>query len=287
MKEKNTKRIHNRIYSINVIARPRKDYSNLKESVARHRFWRYYCGKDKLDIEECEGRFESSFGLHLKTMFSKHFYESWYGNNHRIEYIEGVEKDSYPAGKLLSQVGFKARIKGYSSLDFSLEIAGAENLAKLLGGNFDLFMILLEAYLPSAFDSIQNYEYDKNPLLFETTATEDLIELFANEAGVQKTKTSVSRKANWVWIVNNFSLLFPVLLALLVCYAALKYTYSIDESLQASLKEVRKSEQLLLERSMRRVSELESKLLDHINSEVVDSNNSDNNKPNETKKKDK
>ena len=52
----------------------------------------------------------------------------------------------------LEQIFFETHIDGYQSLEISVGIAGLQQLANVFDGNFELFLMFLNAYVADAFN---------------------------------------------------------------------------------------------------------------------------------------
>lgn len=179
---------------------------------------------------------------------------------------------------LLPLVGFEVRYLNYGSLDLTLEIAGAKNLASLFEGNLDLFLIFLHGYLPAAFQTATNL--DPSGLTFNAFPSADLASVFASAnapvspepappmqpahtpqpASPAPTPSPVppaTDRLKSAWLIANYSLVVPVLLSLLVLYVWAKGLSEERAELQALHKELLLREQALVKISVDRSLELD------------------------------
>ncbi len=216
-------------------------YKELSNDSAREAFWRSLSSQSERmpSPEECEARIRRRFGTHLKRHLTNYCRESWgaiqpESSNHSTS---GNELERRAAE--LACVFFEADIEGYSSLNLGIDIAGAKELAGILGGNFDVFMMFASAYIPRAFADALDDSIPEQAVDFEIKASGATREAFAGvnnatsgqfqqqptpgppQGGATKGRVAIlGKQIDFIWAVSNFSLLPLVLLTLLVCYVA-------------------------------------------------------------------
>lgn len=124
---------------------------------------------------------------------------------------------------LLPLVGLEFTNIGYGSLDLTLDITGIKNLVDLFDGNFDLFMMFMQTYLPTAFGaSLSELNIPDEDFQFDICPTSSLLSAFAAPAGGRPAPTNTDRsyRMQAMWLLTNFSLVVPVLVALFIMYVA-------------------------------------------------------------------
>src|SRR5262249_31075245 len=149
---------------------------------------------------------------------------------------------------LIPLVGLEVTTISYGSLDLALEFTGLKHLVDLFDANFDLFMMFMAAYLPTAFGaSLSELGFlNETDFEFNVVPSGALTTAFATPAGgttqtpaspSQATAASQKEKSRLkkMWLLTNSTLMVPVALALIVMYVA--YKGVVDE--KAELAAVR------------------------------------------------
>lgn len=165
---------------------------------------------------------------------------------------------------LLPLVSFQLRQIEYGSLDLALEIAGIQQLAKLFDGNFDVFMMFMEGYLPVAFEeTLAPFHIDTEFLLFEAVPSQAVFADFAS-ASRPSVAARMRDKAESMRLLVNGTLVIPVLLALAVLYVAAKNVAQERGELAALRKELSVRELTLAKSAIERAAQLERAQLEMI-----------------------
>jgi len=150
-----------------------------------------------------------------------------------------------------------------------LVIEPVEKLVNLFDSNFEYFHTFFDTFLPSAFvaslarnreDNVTNIFLDHRDFNFNATASDELKAAFTpkqeestgtsvtiaasqDEASLPPPKTvsadiTKMEKAQWYWKVANFSLVVPVILALLVLYHSCQKIDDVVKTQNEALKNV-------------------------------------------------
>lgn len=161
----------------------------------------------------------------------------------------------------LAAIFFQFKLSGYSSLDFSVEIAGIGHLARLLDNNFDLFMMLMAAYIPQSFYEAIPFGYEPDAISFDISADEDTREAFVERSA--RSQSMMGGVAGFareraLWMLINGTLLVPVLLALGICYVTYKGLADERAIIAANLQRVLAHEETFLKQSNDRLLALQN-----------------------------
>ena len=209
-----------------------------------------------------EGQFLDNFGLTLRELLIDHFHGAWGLDREDSYYIAPPLEQVYHLGLVI----FRPHIIAYGSLDFSVEIAGIDHLAKLFDGNFEIFASFLSGYLPQAFaSSLQPWTLV--PLEFEITPGRALRRSFKiHSESSTKDETSAESasfdaKARWLWLITNGSLVVPVLLSLGVLYVAARGLSDDRALLSQRMESVAKSQDAVIADQSQRLQSLEETVI--------------------------
>jgi hypothetical protein len=249
-----------------------RDENVFSEAEPRARFWRAVTHATRTSGETepalFERRLEESFGDDLKRRVVRYFHTSWRGDDHRQDFpgrvitLEKADKQ----GLALSHVFFEARVRGYGSLDFAVEIAGARDLAGLLDNNLDLFMMLMRAYIPETFRQVTNVYGNADAVSFDISASPELRDAFEGKPHRQLAlPQAMGGREFAIWAITNGTLLPAVLLALAVLYVTYKGVADERAIVAASQQSVLAHQEALLKESndrAKRLAALEEKLLE-------------------------
>ncbi len=261
---------------VRAVARDERRFNN--NSDARTRFWRAI--EEKTSPSEREERLKQNFGPALARKVASHLHQMW------GTHIDQMPPERFrivgPFGRAmerrmdaLSGVFFTFRLRGYSSLDFSVEIIGLRSLAQLIDNNFDVFMAMMSAYIPASFREAISFYGDADAISFELMPDEELRSAFEHAPARASSRggSASSPRDAALWLLTNTTLLLPVLLALAICYVTYKglaeeraaMTAHVDRLLthqEAFIKQnnerlqaMRKIEEQLIERAMQPVSQ--------------------------------
>jgi len=133
----------------------------------------------------------------------------------------------------LEQIFFETHIDGYQSLEISVGIAGLQQLANVFDGNFELFLMFLNAYVPDAFndtlyrwDIRDKFRYEVVPDKETNLAFDRIGRDSSTIVGEAGDSSAVGARARLAWIVANTSFVVPVILALVVLFVVYR---SLDE----------------------------------------------------------
>lgn len=224
--------------------------------------------------EQFEAELEQRFGDQLHRLLVEYFHDAWQGPGRgrgRNDPDRPILAPRVPSdASLLPLVNFKASVLGYHSLELGVAVAGAENLAKLFDDNYDLLAIFLGAYVPQAFEQTLSW-YDTSTSHFrfdvslEPEFVEDPVHRAQRDDGSPKAMSQslpLSDRAHRVWMIANFSLVVPVLLALLVLYVAFNHVSVQQTDLVAATSQLTKREERLLNAYEARIADLEKVNLD-------------------------
>lgn len=254
---------------VRVVARDENVYSYEEP---RARFWHAltHATKNAAEItpELFERRLEENFGDDLKRRVVNYFHTAWRGDHHqhdfpgRVVTIEKADKQ----GLALSHIFFEARVRGYGSLDFAVEIAGARDLAGLLDNNLDLLMMLMRAYIPDTFRQVTNVYGNEDAATFDISASPELREAFDKlPRRMPSLPTAMGGREFAIWALTNGTLLPAVLLALAVCYVTYKGLADERVIAAANQQRVLAHQEALLKQANERAQQLaaiETKLLE-------------------------
>ncbi len=212
------------------------------ESTKREQFWAYLratSGYGVADVKEkttrqLEVMLEQKFGLELHALLVKHFlinYSSEHGGQtlrNTSGKLRGDAQQEQDYARLLPRILFKARIRRYSSLVFGVDISSLEFLAKLFDGSYEAFEFFLDQYIPEAFLATfgeweGSAEYTLKP---DSTIRKTFNSLQAQNNQRQSLPSLALRRAEWMWILANTSLVVPSFAALLGAFLLI---YSVDK----------------------------------------------------------
>jgi hypothetical protein len=222
-------------------------------------------------IAKIEAQLHQVFGNILKRELTNYFSVVAYGENRfgpDLAQASVAIPDEYAL--LLPKVGFQLTQISYSSLDLSIEIAGAKSLAKLFDSNFELFWIFLQGHLPIVFQR-SLYEIGlpgqpmqitiiNSPALAQVFASESIAQRAMNPAGLEPVAPPAAKspdRLQSIWLISNLSLVVPVLLAIAVAYVALRSMQDERTEWQARMKVLDAREQAALKESRERITKLE------------------------------
>lgn len=245
---------------------------------ARTEFWQYirdecpqYSAEERYPIERLENLLRQDFGIEIKEQLIEYFWRSWSGgavSSRGVPKSQGLEEE----GRALAGVFFEARITGYGSLDLIVAIKGLGKLVKLFDSNLDLFTVFLSAYIPRAFC----HTFDsgiKGRLKYAIHVPESTAAQFKPKSvqpappARDESPKSDGDRAEKYWLIANFSLVVPVVLALAVlCFA---YVGISEEraAIQARYDQITAQETTLFENWQRVVDhadKLEERLIDRL-----------------------
>jgi hypothetical protein len=175
------------------------------------------------------------------------------------------------AVSLLPFIGIRVASIQYNSLGLTIEFSGAHHLLELFDSNFDLFMMFAQTYLPMAFTgAMSEIGLPGSDFSFLIAPTTRLATTFASSAITPQLAaqapaptptspvTSVALdRAKAIWQIANFTLVVPVLLALLVLYLAGKTLSAEKSDLKEWRKELIALEQANAKTAQERLTELE------------------------------
>lgn len=254
---------------VHAVARDENVYSYEEP---RARFWHAATQASKSSAEDpperFERRLEENFGEHLKRLVVHFFHASWRGDDHRNDFpgrVITVEKAD-KQGVALSHVFFEARVRGYGSLDFAIEIAGARDLAGLVDNNLDLFMMLMRAYIPDSFRQVTQIYGAEDAVTFDISPSPELREAFEQRPRRSPSlPVAMGGREFAIWAITNGTLLPAVLLALAVCYVTYKGVAEERAMAAASQQRVLVHQEALLKQSnerAQRLAAIEDKLIE-------------------------
>ena len=225
------------------------------EQDARQLFWkslqrRYDTNREPPSPWQHELHLARRFGIELKE--------------HLVGYVLGPNKIKSPLGPISLQGGenirsqlagifFEAKVTGYHSLGFSVAIQGLEKLVRIFDSNFDLFFMFLNAYIPIAFQAVFD-DYDiEDRYGFKLEFPEAVQSEFQRTKPSRKSIGNIYKTASgdfraaWYWTVANFSLLLPVILALVVLYVAFTVLAEERSLVQSRYEQLTAQEAVLFE----------------------------------------
>jgi len=212
----------------------RHEYSAVKGSNGpREKFWRPIQQRTEApdrelaeSIERLEDNVVSALPTVLHRMLMQHFQTP---SVRRNELVTAHPRELYA-------VFFSVVIEGYGSAVLAIDIGGVKELAELCRGNLDTFTLLMEAFVPAAFASVIPSTHGPADFVATIAPTAALARVFTQ---VQAAQTSASvpigdagdtqavegsggrlAKVPRALFATAFSLLTPVLLALVVLYCA-------------------------------------------------------------------
>lgn len=124
--------------------------------------------------------------------------------------------------------GFSVKVIGYGSALLAIDVTGIQNLAKLLNDNFDLFVLLTEAFVSSGFEEI--FSLPEGSVDVRSSGVEAVRSKFLGGGGNATPEPApadakADSRMKYVRMLIQSTLLAPVLLALLVCYVAMNAWY--------------------------------------------------------------
>jgi hypothetical protein len=188
----------------------------------------------KKTIRQLELMLEQRFGSELHALLLKHFlidYEKEYDGKSSEKGLgksPGDSRNEDEYARLLPKILFKARIRGYSSLVFGVDMASVESLAKLFDGSYDAFELFLDQYIPAAFSATYGeWEGPAEYILTPDASIRKTFDSFGSESINNNSKpSSAIHRANWLWIIANTSLVVPSIAALLGAFLMIS---SIDK----------------------------------------------------------
>jgi hypothetical protein len=231
----------------------------------KERFWNTYRhappnGLVEVSANELESRFLKNFGTQLKQKLVDYFHESWSGRGHRHDFPGMSLQSAGPAiGNhvvALGRVFFEARIDRYGSLDFSVEIAGARQLASLFDNDISLLLMFARCYVPAAFDDATSiHSVPKDAFDFEVSASDELREVFATPPKKGALRLPDASRELVLWTIANGTLIPAVLLALIVCYVVFKGTVDERASLIAAQQRLAEQQAAVLKESTQRLEQ--------------------------------
>ena len=216
---------------------------------ARETFWQPYLNErktfsayaseaklpDEAEIQQRERRLEDDIAKYLRKSLMEYAKEA--SHDLPADAKTAPLAARHRAGRIL----FAVRVAGYSSLNLELVVGGLNSLNKIFGGDFTLFHVFLDHYLPAAFAAATSASF-AGMMDYEISVPDDYQSGFSpppadpgaptvTDPGAPSTadpsQTSAAgavalaqKNAQWVWILSNTSLLIPAALALAVLYYA-------------------------------------------------------------------
>ena len=207
--------VHFRIH-IRHSAKILKEYSDPDDIDAKASFWRPFLQTSEEDIREkgyesfdiMEGALVKQFPIQLELL------------------LPGPER-SYdrPTPQPQHTIVISVTDINYSSLDLGLEVEPISKLVELFDGNFEYFEAFLRTYVPEAFQASvfgQNRNSVKWAPIYSQLSYDLTVEHSLHTAFLSRSPSSQnpapqewtsSKKAQWVWVAANTSLLVPTILA--------------------------------------------------------------------------
>lgn len=223
---------------------------------------------------ETNQQFERSvalgFGREMKQKLADYFWQSW---GHDKEHMRFHEQELSPMrDTLLTGVFFEAKHFGYSSFSFDVEIEGMKKLGELFGANLDLLLMVLRSYVPIAFQNTIGIGIPNHILEFDICPNSVMVNAMkASSNSALKENPSKGSNANsnatGIWIVTNFSLVVPAVLALLVAYGMVNAVSDERKDLFSFKKEYLTQQKALIEVHQKRdaaYDEIEQTLLQNV-----------------------
>jgi hypothetical protein len=157
---------------------------------------------------------------------------------------------------LASQIEFGISNISYSSLGFDLFVEPLDKVVKLFDNNFEYFKVFLNQYIPNSFiHSIQLHNYDI-PLDVSIIYPSELSDAFMSKKtsnnetigsnnSITQPKFNKGDKADYLWILTNFSLVVPVILALVILIVTVNKIDTIFKIRQDNFIEVQKENDVI------------------------------------------
>lgn len=198
-------------------------------------FWRPVLEQEQKSeiegVEPFERALVSRFPTNLHELLREHFAS---GPRLQLTVNRGREWVG-TAPRQIAAVFFRASIEGYGSAFLAVDVGGVKELAELLGGNLDTFIMLMEAFVPPAFLRSVSARYPVGELEASIAPTAALTQAFAEiraarqiepgpiaavAPGTGPLKEGGPAKVPRALVATAFSLLTPVVLALLVLFCA-------------------------------------------------------------------
>lgn len=222
-------------------------------------FWHFYGGK--------EGPYP------LKTDNLSRFFEIRQDLLNEEFFKKSVEKCRRAAA-----TKFSTRIVGYSSLELSL-LGSIKELMEIFENNFETMQVFLDVFIPTVFGELTatRFAYEMD---YEINISNQMKDEFSKLNPKEKNETESSgqlssppevrdskfsqqptkgsnlesqmKKAEKIWKLANGSLLFPVLLALIVCYFGIKELASLKNSFSSVIE----YQQEILKEDQERIKDL-------------------------------
>jgi hypothetical protein len=175
----------------------------------------------------------------------------------------------------LNGIFFRTSIQGYGSAMLAVDVGGVKDLAEFLNGNLDAFTMLMESFVPAAFGSSVPSRHDPGDFVATIAPTAELMRVFAQSRNTQQSLTvspsapSETPSASHITNTNGrlaqisraalataFSLLTPVLLALVVLYFAAQMLLADRSELEKRQTALLSAEQNLRETQRSAAAEL-------------------------------
>jgi hypothetical protein len=242
-----------------------REEDDFRSQDRKERFWNIYRhappnGTVDVSANELEARLLKNFGSQLKQKLVDYFHESWSGRGHRHDFPGMSLQSAGPAiGNhvvALGRVLFEARIDRYGSLDFSVEIAGARQLASLFDNDLSLLLMFMRTYVPAAFeDATSIHSIPKGAFDFDVSASDELREVFATAPKKGALRLPDASREMVLWTIANGTLIPAVLLALIVCYVLFKGTVEERASLISAQQRVAEQQAAVLKESTQRLEQ--------------------------------
>lgn len=218
---------------------------------------------DRRSAAVLEAEFQTLFVRTLKNELAAYFQLLGRpGAVPRAEPVPTPTSAQARAADLIPLIGIGIASMRYGSLDLMIEFAGAKHLVELFDGNFDVFMMFAQAYLPGAFDNaLHQMNFIGDAFLFDIAPMPELVSAFAAYGSTMPapppTGTAGGGRARTIWQVANFTLLIPVALSLLVLYVAAKSVSEEKADLQQWRKDLSAREQVFAKSVQDRLAQLE------------------------------
>ena len=247
-----------------------RDEERFRDEDPRARFWRALenaatSRTQERSPSEYEAQLRNDFGPALTRRVVAHVSQGLavlHGNEGPVAARPLALKSNVLERRIesLSTVFFQFKLRGYGSLDFSVEIAGIGHVARLLDNNFDLFMMLMEAYIPQSFYEVTPFGYPPDAISFAITADDQTREAFAESAAPRRAVMSggggFTRERAIMALVNG-TLLVPALLALAVCYVTYKGLADERATMAANLQRLLAHEEAFMKQNNERLQGLQ------------------------------
>lgn len=166
-----------------------------------------------------------------------------------------------------SEVIFNVRITGYSSINLEMAVGGLKKLAEVFDNDFDSFRVFLDAFVPQAYAHVFNSNdarrldsYIQIPDSFanafvSTTPfpTAEVPGALPAHRGNEQSPSPARKRAEWLWMLANGSLLVPFLISLGVMYLGISTLHDIGRSQNEMIKPIFEHQVKLLEEDRRRL----------------------------------